>query len=856
MTRRRFARVGTAIVAGITLALTAAVPVQALTTDQGWFYDGFSAAMLSSSWSVVGRDDSALSTTKTAGSLTLTTRDSNFYEADNRPINVVLRDAPRRDYDLTTKLQFDPQQDYEQAGLLLWAGADDYAQLSYSHQGGLALLGGVESKGKASLELLQNTVGNDLYLRISMRGDTISFAYSANGAKWNRVGQPVRSMTAYPKVGLFASSSGSKRAVPARFDFVAATPSIALPKHSDPALPTDSTIPIPGLGQASVPYQNPVQSWTSGDPATADPGVARGPDGWYYLVGSESEYSYSPYHALPIFRSHDLVNWTYLTDVFPTKSDYPAWAEDTIADRIDFWAPDISFHDGKVFVYFGATQKSDPAAPTNNKAIGVAVATSPTGPFSSPSEPLIKGTGFRAIDEQVFTDTDGSRYIYWGSEFYPILGQRLAPDGLSVVGPVSQVLPSHQGSSYIFDTAKTPVQPNLENLIEGAWVMKHGSWYYLFYSGPNCCGPGANYTVAVARSTNPMGPFDKLTTNPVLKGNEKVLAPGHNAIATDDASQQWMIYHAMDAVTNAVGDASRRNLYIDRIEWRNGWPIVDGPTTDPQTNGPIINGGTGGVAPLPSPVSDLQTGAVTTSSVQITWNAATQSPDPVGYRAFKDGLAVADLPASSRSATFAGLASCTRYAFSVRPVANDGRLGDAGDRREVTTAGCPEGSAANRSVDRATSGNWIGVYGSDGYSIAGDAAKTADAVTVTTPGSPYTWTGTTTETRALQRASGEGRLAACWFGSAVPIHVSVAPGQTRKITLALLDWDSAGGRRESVTVTDQQGVVLDQLTASDLGAFDQGVAVSWTVTGDVTVTAQVVSGSNAVVSGVFVDPAL
>lgn len=854
MTRRTVWKRTVNAALGLLLALSMLAPLPSFTFPQGWFVDGFSSTRLDSAWSVIGRDDSALSLNDPRGSLTLTTRDANLYETDNRPVNVVLRNAPKDDYDLTTKLRFDPQQDYEQAGLVLWAGQDDYAQLTYSHQGGLALLGGVESHAKASLELLENTAGTTLFLRLSRHKDLVSFAVSADGLRWTRVGQPVRSTTTYTKVGIFSSASGSKRAIPAHFDFVTATPYLRLPSRPDPKLPPDSTPAVAGTGEASVAYQNPVQSWTSGDPATADPGVARGPDGWYYLVGSESEYSFSPYHALPIFRSRDLVNWTYLSDVFPDRASYPSWAEDSVTDKIDFWAPDIHFVNGKVYVYFGATQKSDPAVPTNNKAIGVAVADSPTGPFTAAASPMIIGADFRAIDEQVFTDTDGSRYIYWGSEFYPILAQRLSADGMSVTGPVTQVLPSHQGSSYIFDTATTPAQPNLENLIEGAWVMKRGSWYYLFYSGPNCCGPGANYTVAVARSTSPLGPFDKLTTNPILRGNEKVLAPGHNAIATDDAGTDWMVYHAMDAVANPLGDASRRNLSIDRIEWRNGWPIVDGPTTDPVVNGPIIRGGSGDVPPLPDPVAALASGTVTTDSADLTWAAAAGGPAPAGYRTFRDGVATGDVPPTARSTRFTGLATCTRYAFSVRPIADDGRLGDAGDRREVTTAGCPEGSATNRTVDRATAGNWIGVYGSDGYTLAGDATKAAAGVTVVTPATPYTWSGDTTETRALQRASGDGRLAATWFGGSVPVTVSVAPGEARRITLYVLDWDSPGERRQNISVTNQQGDVIDQVSGADLGAFDQGAAVSWTITGDVTITANVESGANAVVSGVFVDP--
>lgn len=825
---------------------------EALTLPSGWFADTFTSKKLDSKWSVTGEDPTAWSLATHRGQLTLTTRNASFYEADNRPVNVMLRDAPKNDYDLTTRLQFDPGADYEQAGLLLWAGEDDYVQLSYSHQGGLAFLAGLEHERRASFEMLENTVGDDVYLRISRHGEELSFAYSTNAVSWKPIGQSVRSTTMYPKVGLFASSSGSGRAIEARFDFVAATPYVRLPQRPAPALPLDSGTIEPGAGQVNVPYTNPVQTWTSGDPATADPSVARGPDGAYYMVGSESEYTFSEYHALPIFRSTDLVHWTYVRDVFPTPDDYPEWVEDTQRDRIDFWAPDLAFHDGKVYVYYGATQKSDPANPTNDKAIGVAVADTIDGDFVDKGDPIIRGATFRAIDQQVFTDTDGKRYIYWGSAFYPILAQRLSDDGMSVTGKVTQVLPSHQGSAYLFDTELGP-QGNYENLIEGAWVVKKGSWYYMFYSGPNCCGPGANYSVAIARATSPLGPFEKLTTNPILTGNEQVLAPGHNAIATDDAGQDWIVYHSMDGVQNVLGDASRRNLAIDRIEWRDGWPIVHGPTTELVENGPIVAADRVGVDG-PAPVGDLAVAEVAIDSLQLQWSPSAGGAEAVGYRTYLDGVQAGETDASAASFTFEGLAACTTYAVSVRPVGADGVLGDAGGRIEQTTAGCAEGTATDRTVDRTTSGDWIGVYGASGYALAGDATSPAPGVDLTLPPSPYTWNGDTAEIRALQRASGTGRLAATWFGSTVPVTVSAPEGEAHRVTVYVLDWDSPGVRRQSITVRDAQGKVLDAIGGAELGAFDQGTAVSWTVTGDVTITAQVEAGANAVVSAVFVDP--
>jgi arabinan endo-1,5-alpha-L-arabinosidase len=46
-----------------------------------------------------------------------------------------------------------------------------------------------------------------------------------------------------------------------------------------------------------------------------------------------------------------------------------------------------------------------------------------------------------------------------------------------------------------------------------------------------------------------------------------------------------MVYHAVDArrprekPTDEIN--TRRVMLIDRIEWRNGWPVIDGPSAGP-----------------------------------------------------------------------------------------------------------------------------------------------------------------------------------------------------------------------------------------------------------------------------------
>jgi hypothetical protein len=215
--------------------------------------------------------------------------------------------------------------------------------------------------------------------------------------------------------------------------------------------------------------------------------------------------------------------------------------------------------------------------------IGVGWAGHPEGPYTFLQDPIIIGDGYRNIDSQTFIDDDGTLYMYWGSHGSSLLVQQLAEDGLSLIGkPHDVLLPQH--SPVIIDADHGPSTQN-ESLIEAPWVIKRGDYYYLFYSG-NAYYPDA-YSAMVARATSPLGPFNKHGNNPILTTNRHFNAPGHNALIQDDVGQDWFVYHAYPQSHIGFG----RALLIDRIDWVDGWPVINGgrgPSHD-RREGPILN---------------------------------------------------------------------------------------------------------------------------------------------------------------------------------------------------------------------------------------------------------------------------
>jgi arabinan endo-1,5-alpha-L-arabinosidase len=328
--------------------------------------------------------------------------------------------------------------------------------------------------------------------------------------------------------------------------------------------------------RAPVTFVNPV---FDGD--FPDPTVIGSADGHYYGYATQSERS-GKWVNIQLARSTDLVHWQYLGDALPAK---PRWA----ATTQDFWAPHVEREGSRYIMYFSA--KPDSSDERHGMCLGVATAASALGPFIDIGHPLKCGPGFVNIDPMAYDDPGTGRHLlYWGSGFEPIKVQELAADRISFApgsAPKDLVWPNRIKGEF-------PV------LVEGPWVIRHGGYYYLFYSGDNCCGPKANYAVMVARSRSALGPFETLehatgaAHSIILERRGHWIAPGHNSIVVDRTGADWIVYHAVDLRHPREGPGqdlnTRRVMLIDRIRWRAGWPVVDGPSEVPLP-APIVSRG-------------------------------------------------------------------------------------------------------------------------------------------------------------------------------------------------------------------------------------------------------------------------
>ncbi len=295
-------------------------------------------------------------------------------------------------------------------------------------------------------------------------------------------------------------------------------------------------------------YVNPVL-----DVNFPDPTIIKATDGFYYAYATNSAEK-----NIQVRKSQNLVDWEDVGDALPNK---PTWA-----DR-DFWAPHVSYDKKqKTYFLYYSGESNDKSV---GKCLGVASSKSPVGSFLDKGEPLLCGEAFVNIDPMAFDDPkSGKKLLFWGSGHEAIKVQELTDDRMNLKGgtnPIEIVRPITDGDP-----------SNYQNLIEGAWVTYENGYYYIYFSGDNCCGERAHYAVMVARSKNATGSFETLseatgsTNSVILERSERWIAPGHNSVITDDAGQEWMAYHAIDSVDEEKG----RVMLIDKITYKDDWPYI------------------------------------------------------------------------------------------------------------------------------------------------------------------------------------------------------------------------------------------------------------------------------------------
>ncbi|MFT3740166.1 MAG: glycoside hydrolase family 43 protein [Breznakibacter sp.] len=233
-------------------------------------------------------------------------------------------------------------------------------------------------------------------------------------------------------------------------------------------------------------------------------------------------------HEWLIFSSTDMVNWQEHAPV-PVTPTFE-WATD------DAWASQVIERNGKFYWYVTVSHKE-----IHGKAIGVAVADHPTGPWKDAiGKALITNDmttdtniSWDDIDPSVFIDNNGQAYLFWGNTKCKYV--KLKENMVEMEGPIERI--------------------ELPFFTEAPWIHQHKGWYYLSYAYQ------FPEKIAYAMSRNIEGPYEFKGILNEVAGNSNT---NHQAII--EYKGKWYFFYHNGAIPTD-GGSFRRSVCVDYLHY-------------------------------------------------------------------------------------------------------------------------------------------------------------------------------------------------------------------------------------------------------------------------------------------------
>ncbi|MEU5259406.1 arabinan endo-1,5-alpha-L-arabinosidase [Amycolatopsis sp. NPDC021455] len=295
---------------------------------------------------------------------------------------------------------------------------------------------------------------------------------------------------------------------------------------------------------AAAAYPNPGR--VTGDVGVHDPSVVKRPDGGYLVAATGDN--------LVLKTSTDRTAFRDAGSVFPGGAP---WTTTYTGGSPHLWAPDISHHNGRYYLYYAASTFG-----SNRSAIFLA--TSPSGGSGTWTHRGLvvesrAGDDFNAIDPNLVVDEAGRWWLDFGSFWSGIKLIRLDP-----------------ATGLRSGTGMTAIAGRGGGAIEAPFVVERGGYYYQYVSFDLCCrGASSTYRVMVGRSTSVTGPYTDRAGVPltsgggteILAGHGSVHGPGHAAVLADADGDLLFYHYYADNGTSLLGI---NHLSYDPA----GWPGV------------------------------------------------------------------------------------------------------------------------------------------------------------------------------------------------------------------------------------------------------------------------------------------
>lgn len=304
---------------------------------------------------------------------------------------------------------------------------------------------------------------------------------------------------------------------------------------------------------------------------TSQPAITLEPTGFIRTIhdpvmakDGDTYYIFSTGSRLLVICSKDRINWEFCGRVFETL---PQWVLKAVPGVGDLWAPDISFWHGKWHLYYAASTFG-----SNRSVIGLATnvtldKTNPDYRWVDEGEVIhsTAGDNWNAIDPNLTFDEKGQPWLAFGSYWSGIKLRKIDAQ----TGKVAE----EDRKLYALAT-----RFEANGALEGAFIIRHGDFFYLFASFDFCCqGVSSTYNVRVGRAASITGPYADREGTPMLNGGgtlilstyDRWIGPGHNGIF-QEGDTNWIVYHAYDAKGAGIS-----KLRIESVGWDEaGWPYL------------------------------------------------------------------------------------------------------------------------------------------------------------------------------------------------------------------------------------------------------------------------------------------
>lgn len=294
-----------------------------------------------------------------------------------------------------------------------------------------------------------------------------------------------------------------------------------------------------------------------------DPSICRvGED--FYLICSSFELC----PGIPLFHSRDLVHWEQLCNVMTPENGFYV---DKNCYNGGVMAPTIRYWNGTYYII---------NANFADKGNFIVTAKDPAGPWSEPHYL----TDVPGIDASIFFDSDGQCYIMGTGEVWPTLAGKNVQGIWAAKYDIENFKLAGEPVALwggALAAAASPESPHLYHV---------GDYYYLLIAEG---GTEYYHSVTVARSENPLGPYEGFRGNPIMThrqmGRKAAFQNMGHADLVDTPNGEWYAVLLGSRLIDGCSKNLGRETFLVPVEWEDGWPLFSPETGRTEENYPAPN---------------------------------------------------------------------------------------------------------------------------------------------------------------------------------------------------------------------------------------------------------------------------